>query len=570
MVFLHLYLISKTFVIDKAGGIRTAYAGYGDIPLHLTQITKFAYDKLDNLNEPIYIGEKIKYPFAINLISGLLLRLTGAIRFSVLFPVMLFASANILLLYLIYKKLLGKSVLASLALIIFFFSSGFGAYSYIQKARAEHQNIGQFFETLTANNISVNNQLDAKYPKQNIVYNAPIDLSFLHQRPFFLGLFGFALLLLFLFRIEEKRHIAYTIAAGVIYGSLPIIHTHSFVAASITLASVWSAALFAKKGEFARKILISTIIGIIIAMPQMYYLLNTKNTLNGSADFAAFRIGWMTQPTIGSAQFPDLASGFSAFSLPYLKFTWLNLGILLPTFLIAIILIFFVRKFFNFSTKSNNSAHYWIFVSAISGLILFLTVELVKFQPWDFDNNKLLVYWQLFAAPLAIYLFSKLYQRAKIIGIISLTIFAIISLSSGVLDVIPRILVKEDRMPVIFDINARNLAQYIRQNIPENDIVLTGTSHLNPVSSLAGRDTLVGYPGWLWTRGINYSEREGDIKSFYLDPFGYKNVISKYNVKYILFDLQSIYDYHANQSTFDREFTEVFSEGQYRLYKISK
>src|SRR3989339_734151 len=104
MIFVHLYLISKTLVIDNENNIRTAYAGYGDIPLHLTQITKFAHGQLDNLSEPIYLGEKIKYPFIINLISGLFLRFTGALRFSVLLPVMFFAAGNIFFLFLIYKK----------------------------------------------------------------------------------------------------------------------------------------------------------------------------------------------------------------------------------------------------------------------------------------------------------------------------------------------------------------------------------------------------------------------------------------------------------------------------------
>ena len=33
-VLLHLFLLSKTFLLDGAGNMRTAVAGYGDIPFH--------------------------------------------------------------------------------------------------------------------------------------------------------------------------------------------------------------------------------------------------------------------------------------------------------------------------------------------------------------------------------------------------------------------------------------------------------------------------------------------------------------------------------------------------------
>ena len=73
----HLYLISQTFLIDSYSNIRSTITGYGDIPLHLTQITKFAFQNPINLSEPIYYGQKLDYPFLINLISGLMLRITN-------------------------------------------------------------------------------------------------------------------------------------------------------------------------------------------------------------------------------------------------------------------------------------------------------------------------------------------------------------------------------------------------------------------------------------------------------------------------------------------------------------
>src|SRR3989339_129014 len=566
MIFVHLYLISKTLVFDNENNIRTAYAGYGDIPLHLTQITKFAHGQLDNLSEPIYLGEKIKYPFIINLISGLFLRFTGALRFSVLLPVMFFAAGNILLLFLIYKKIMKNKIFAVLALVLFFFGSGFGAYSYIRKAVDQRQSFSDFAQELTVNNVSVNNQLSAKYPDQNIVYNAPIDLAFLHQRPFFMGLFGFLLVFLLLYSLVEKNLWKYTIFAGLVYGLLPLVHTHSFVAVSIFLAVIWAVSLVYKKKEIAKKVVMAAVIGIIIALPQMYYLLGTKNTLGKTADFASFRVGWMIQPTIGSVQFPEASANITAFSLPYLKFTIMNLGLIFPFFLLIIALVFFAKKFRHDETGGFSS--FWFLVLAATSLILFLVVELIKLQPWDFDNNKLLVYWQLCLAPLIMMLFLKIINKKKALGVLALLAFLLVSLASGFLDMLPRVLVSEDKIPLIFDINARALARYIQDNISVDEKILTGTSHLNPVASLTGRDVLVGYPGWLWTRGINYSAREDLIKKFYASPSKNDQLINQFNIKYVLIDYQTIFDFKSDLPTFDKAFQKVFQAGQFTLYKI--
>mgnify|MGYP003351322116 CR=1 FL=1 len=52
------------------------------------------------------------------------------------------------------------------------------------------------------------------------------------------------------------------------------------------------------------------------------------------------------------------------------------------------------------------------------------------------------------------------------------------------------------------------------QIIPDDKKIITSSTHLNPVSSLAGRPVFVGYPGWLWTRGISYADREEHLKDF--------------------------------------------------------
>src|SRR5262245_18728439 len=106
-LFLHLYLVSKTFVFDDQGNIRTAYSGYGDIPFHMSQVSKFGFGSLFDFNELLFNGTKIKYSFLINYISGIVLKLTDSWTFSMHAPAMVFLAGAYVFLCLIFKNILG-------------------------------------------------------------------------------------------------------------------------------------------------------------------------------------------------------------------------------------------------------------------------------------------------------------------------------------------------------------------------------------------------------------------------------------------------------------------------------
>jgi hypothetical protein len=200
--------------------------------------------------------------------------------------------------------------------------------------------------------------------------------------------------------------------------------------------------------------------------------------------------------------------------------------------------------------------------------MLFLVVQIIQFQPWDFDNNKLLVYFQFFAIPIIMFVILNIFKRRKAIGIFVAIVFITLSLFSGMIDMIPRLAMTQYTLPIIFAVDAQSMANYIKINIPQNELILTGTDHRNPVDALAGRPVLVGYPGWLWSRGINYSERESEVSNFYAYPSINSPIINEFNIHYVLLDNQTIADFKANKQIFDKNFTLIYQAGQYTLYKI--
>ena len=529
--------------------MKAAIGGYGDIPFHLTQVTKFGYGNLFDLNEPIFTGDRIRYSFFINWISGLFLKITGNLHFSVLFPAMIFAAASIVLTFLIYKKLVKKEWLALLAVLIFFLGSGFGSYYLITD-----KIIGESIEK----NITTIVKWDAVYPQQNITWGAPLTMAFMHQRSFFLGYFLFLLFLYLLLKFQETRNKNIFYALILILGLSPLAHYHSFLAMGFITVLFAIIQLWKKDKELFKKTVLVLILAAIISLPEIIYLVSGKeNIVSGENAFVKFRLGWMTDPTIGSVKYPnENPTGWEKI-VAYKQFLWINFGLILPVFILAG--FWLLRK----RMKASKEI-----VFCVSGAIFFfILAQLFKFQPWDYDNNKILVYFQFFAAPIIILFFLKLMEKNKKIGAVLLGLFFIIAVHSGVIDIIPRYLAPIKDIPVIFNKDSQQTAEYIKENIPENEQILTSSTHLNPVNSLAGRPAIVGYPGWLWTKGLDYTERERDVKSFYSDP-NRADIIEKYNLKYILLDPMAIYDWKVKKEIFDTKFPIVFSNNSFTLYKI--
>jgi len=54
----------------------------------------------------------------------------------------------------------------------------------------------------------------------------------------------------------------------------------------------------------------------------------------------------------------------------------------------------------------------------------------------------------------------------------------------------------------------------IKQQTPPGATILHAPIHNTPVF-LTGRRSLMGYPGHIWTHGIDFGQRDADIKQIY-------------------------------------------------------
>ena len=77
----------------------------------------------------------------------------------------------------------------------------------------------------------------------------------------------------------------------------------------------------------------------------------------------------------------------------------------------------------------------------------------------------------------------------------------------------------------------------------------------------------MGYPGHIWTHGIDSGPRETDIKKIYSGAPDAASLLSKYGVDYVVIDPQEHSVLTVNMDLFSR-YPEVVNIGEYHLYKI--
>ena len=78
----------------------------------------------------------------------------------------------------------------------------------------------------------------------------------------------------------------------------------------------------------------------------------------------------------------------------------------------------------------------------------------------------------------------------------------------------------------------------------------------------------MGYPGHIWSHGLNYFEREAEIKRVYAGTADAEAILRKYGVAYaVVSPLER--QMSVNDQFFSR-FQLVGEVGGYRLYKITQ
>lgn len=468
---------------------------WGDWAQHLAQINSFAY--ADNLPPEFnYLsGHKITYPFLTNFFSAILIKGGIGTLWAIKFPGVLLAWAGLGLLGTFTRLLIGRGMW--LVPLLFFFSGGLGFINFFTDLANSHQPLLQF---LAAQPHPATSVFDG-VPITHLNWINSIFAYLIPQRAFLFGLPLLLTVVSVLYLGLKGKNKWLMLAAGLLACLLPLIHTHSLVFLGLFTAALipltWKHLAGRSKRRLKHlKLWLWFIVPILaVAGPQFLWLTTGADT----GKFVRFQYGW----TKGSED---------------LLWFWLkNAGLFIPLLIIGIF-------------KFRKELPLLVAVTLAAGFVWVLA-NLFVFQPWDWDNTKLLVYWFILSLPIVSLLLLRWMDRGLwatagvAVVILSLTI-------AGAADV-SRALQPWAYKVQMFDRTGLEIGQTVIDRSPPDSVWLTAQMVNNPVSVLGGRRVVLGYTGNLWSYGLEFGQREEDVQAMFEGRPGTEQLLAKYGVDFV-------------------------------------
>jgi hypothetical protein len=149
--------------------------------------------------------------------------------------------------------------------------------------------------------------------------------------------------------------------------------------------------------------------------------------------------------------------------------------------------------------------------------------------------------------------------------VLAASLLVMMTLAGG-LDLIPLLL--QQGQYGEFDRDGVAFAESIKDKTPPTATILHAPIHNTPVY-LTGRKSIMGYPGHIWTHGLEYGPREQEIKQIYSGSGNAAALLAKYRVDYVVIGPHEVSTENPNVAFFSM-YPEVANFGDYHLYKITK
>jgi hypothetical protein len=347
------------------------------------------------------------------------------------------------------------------------------------------------------------------YPQRSFLYGLPI---------------GLLVLTLLLIAVGQRRLRGFLIA-GVAAGLLPFAHLGTLL--SLALITPLLFLLFPSRGWIA---FFTT--WLLVAVPQLWI---QEGGGPGAAGAIRFHPGWVDGP--------------DAWWWFWLK----NLGAFVPLLGIAL----FDRQLF-----SRNAARMlWAFMP------VFVVANLVAFQPWDWDNSKVLAYWFLAASILVAASLTKLWRAFAVIPVRLFLIATVLSMTlSGLLENLEQLLGRDRHR--LLTREEVGLAETVRRVTDPDAIFAAGLQHNHPIPMLSGRRVLMGFPGWMWSQGVDTKQRELDLRAILtLSPTA-KDLMARYGVDFVVIGPNEKETMGADLEGYRRTFPAIATSENYEVFDV--
>ena len=551
-----LWVVFDRVVIEEAGTIATGYVNnLGDLPFHIQVTASFAFSDNFPPQDPGYAGTGFAYPYLADFVAAQFVALGATLRDAFFLQNLTLGLALVAILHR-FTRVLTRSELAALicpALVLF--SGGLGWLALIDDARSS-----------AAGLVGVLNALPHDYTigMEGYRWGNAITTLLITQRGLLFGLPLALAALTLLWRLIQApppnadqprrrsgrgsgspvesviaavRQRPEALAAGIMTGLLPLIHAHSF---AVVIGTAFFLGLLFRQWRDGRWLpwAVYVVAALAIALPEIWW--TTHDSLANSGPYYGFELGWDH-----GSQDP-------------VTFWLLNTGLFIPLSLLVMLVP---------SLRARLPGGLLLFT--LPFLAWFIVPNAVLLAPWVWDNIKVLFYWFVgFAPPVSLFVAWLLRDRLPVLRLAGVGVLLALVLA-GALDVWR--VVSGQTVYREFDADGIAMADLIRRETPDSALVLHAPTYNTPVF-LTGRQSLLGYPGHIWSRGLDYAPREQDIRLIYAGGQEAESLLARYGVDYVLVspierNHQPDVEY-VNDEFFTR-FTEVAAAGDYRLYQIA-
>jgi hypothetical protein len=566
-----MWLVFSRAIFEKPDGIYTGVLNnYGDLPFHLSVITRFAFGQNFPPEDPTFAGARFTYPFLTDFVSAMFVRAGASLRDSMFIENWIVGLALVGVLHRFGQQLLRNRTAAILTPVLVILNGGFGWAMLFSDVNKTDGGVFQLLKNIP-HSYTILPDVAQGWRWGNAVTSLLVP-----QRGFLLGIplavivftqwwaamnsktegkskkvkgkkeerrekklksaqlanrvdsestgsssspFPFSF---FLFPSAKRM-----LAAGVVAGLLPLVHAHSFIAV-MGMAGCIALMNFKKWREW----LAFFVVASLIAGPQLLW------STHGSAVSTRAFIGW--------------EFGWDNANENFFWFWFKNTGLFIPLLIAALL---WKREDYLISRK--------LLFFYLPFTLCFIIPNLVKLAPWIWDNVKVLFYWWIASAPIVALVLARLWEGKAWNRVLAAGLFIMLTLAGG-LDVFALATGQGEYQE--FDRDGVNFAELIKQQTPPRATILHAPIHNTPVF-LTGRRSLMGYPGHIWTHGIDFGPRETDIKKIYSGSPDATSLLSKYGVDYVVIDPQEHSVMPVNDAFFSR-YPEVAKIGEYHLYKI--
>lgn len=553
-----LWKVFDRAVIQDDTGLSTGLLNnFGDLPFHLSVITSFAFGNNYPPEDPTYAGVRFTYPFISDFVSAVFVRCGADLRESMFIENLLLGVAFVGLIHRWALVMLRDKLAAIITPLIVLLNGGMGWTLLFQKAGTSEGGLWGVLMDLPPSFTVI--------PETTWRWGNAISALLVPQRGFLMGL-PLATIAFTQWWIandksrgstpmnadqkpvgtkrkaktvepqksvwhEEKEtrfslNTRRMIAAGVAAGLLPLVHAHSFV---VVMAMAGCLALIQRRW---REWFAFFVVASAIAVPQLLW--STMHSAVNAGSFFAWEVGWdhgKENPI----------------------FFWLrNTGVFIPLLFVAIL-----NRGDGYLVPKRLLLFYLPFT------LCFIVPNVLKMAPWIWDNIKVLYYWWLASSPLVALLLVRLWRQSSIRKVIAVLLFVCVTLA-GALDVAG--IAMGSIKYQVFDAAGLRFAELVKEKTAPRALIVHAPVHNTPVF-LTGRRSLMGYPGHIWTHGLEFMQRESEIKRIYLGSPDAPQLIRNYGIEYAVVGPQESLVTHVNEQFFTR-FEKVGEVGGYILYKI--